>query len=1277
VVIVLGIAVPILGTLVLDQALSGWSRSSLPFHSTLEVAGAALGLVLAVLILFSRQGAFTSRRMWIACALISMAVLDIFHSGVPAGTAFVWFHSLAVLAGGVFFALVWFPEREVPPGTGRATAAAVLLGTLLVGFLSLMSPGSLPAMTAAGEFTAAAQAINLVGGGLTILAALGFGVRYARQRSREDFLFLLLCLLFGVSGVIFYMSAVWEAGWWFWHLLRFAAYLFAFYLALLSYRRSEEEMARAHGELDVLFHTAVDGKRLVDRDFNQLRVNDTLASMSGVSREAAAGMKCHEVLSGPLCHTEDCPVRQLESGARESIQREVTKKGKNGSEVSCILKATRLSAPDGSFLGVIESFWDITDRKAAEAELAQQGEIKSGQAELAEVMRGDLQADALCRNVITYLCKRLDAQTGLFYLADEDRTLRLTASYAHKRRKHLATEYRPGEGLVGQAALEKQAIVLTEVPQDYIAIESGLGEARPRNIYVKPILHDGDVKAVIELGTLRQFNGAQSQFLDLVGDSIAVAIESGQSRTRLARSLEESQQLSEELQAQQEELRTTNEELEEQTRRLKDSEERLRTQQEELQVTNEELEEKNELLQRQKRDVEHARREISDKAEELAMASKYKSEFLANMSHELRTPLNSLLLLARSLAENKGGNLTPEQVESAGVIYDSGNDLLSLINDILDLSKIEAGRMSLRLDRVLVSRLAATLRSGFQHVAEDRGLAFTVDVDPGAPDHITSDQQRVEQVIKNLVSNAIKFTDRGAVKVRFDRPPDDVNKKAALRVVVEDTGIGIAPEQQKLIFEAFQQADGGTTRRYGGTGLGLSIARELVGILGGEIRLESAPGAGSTFTLLFPEEAPGGRPAAAEPARAPIATPGPPSVIEDDREQLEEGDRAVLLVEDDPRFAAILARQCRERGLKVLAAGTGEAGLDLARRFKPRGVLLDLKLPGMDGWRVLELLKEDPDTRHIPVHIVSVDEPTARALQKGAVGQLQKPLSPEQIAEALTRLEETASRPRRVLLVEDSEETRRGIVELIGDDGVTVDEAKGGAEALAALRSSRYDCMILDLGLRDIDGEELLRRIEDDAEIEAPPVIVYTARDLSWEEDLDLRSHSDSIIVKGVRSDERLLDEVSLFLHRVVAEMPERKRQLITSLHDTNALFRDKTALLVDDDMRTLFALTKILADRGMRVLKAENGEKALGVLERERVDVVLMDIMMPILDGFETMKRIRSRERLRKLPIIALTAKAMKGDQKRCMEAGASDYLPKPVDQDRLLSMLRVWLYR
>ncbi len=978
-------------------------------------------------------------------------------------------------------------------------------------------------------------------------------------------------------------------------------------------------------------------------------------------------------------------------------------------------------------IGVLnESFREaVKSMRAARSEQERRNWQKTGLSELDDRMRGEQAPDVLCRNIVTFIAKYLQVRVGAFYLDNGDGVFNLKASYAYKTRKNLSNEFKTGEGLIGQAALEKQSILLTNVPDDYIAISSGLGEKPPKNILVIPLVFNELTLGVIELGTFEAFSEDQRNFLEENAERISIALNSAFARQQLQKTLEVSQRQAEELQAQQEELRTSNEEMEEQTRLLKESEERLKTQQEELQVTNEELEEKNEMLERQKREVEEANRVVEEKAAELATASKYKSEFLATMSHELRSPLNSLLLLAQSLAQNKDGNLTDDQIESAGVIYGSGTDLLNLINEILDLSKIEAGRMELQLGTVQVSDLADGVRVFFGHVAEEKGLKLEVAVSGDAPTEIKSDRKRVEQVIRNLVSNALKFTEEGSVTVTFElgaRPPAHRGLPSGLEALragsgpggsaergrgdesprsiemlcisVADTGIGIAAEKHKIVFEAFQQADGGTARKYGGTGLGLSISRGLTNLLGGEIQVQSQEGKGSVFTLYLPikvEETRSSELGALKRGREDSSVFRAPhsaferselrtlSSIADDRENLEEGDKVILIIEDDSRFAKVLYDKCHERGFKCLAAPAGEAGLELARKHLPDGIMLDIRLPGMDGWAVLGTLKDDIRTRHIPVHVVSVEEVTTESLRRGAIGHATKPISREELEHAFRKIEATAhEKKKRVLLVEDDDRIRLSVKQLIGDRDVRVDEAATGEQAIKALRATRYGCLILDLGLPDMSGGELLKRVEAEG-IELPPVIIHTARELTEQEEMELSERAESIVIKDVRSQERLLDEVSLFLHRVVSRMPGRKKQMIQNLHETDVLLKDKKVLVVDDDMRTTFALSRLLSERGMKALKAGNGEQALQVLEREPdVDLILMDIMMPVMDGYEAIQRIRSAERgTRKVPIIVLTAKAMPEDRQKCIEAGANDYLPKPVDQERLISMMRVWLYR
>ncbi len=914
--------------------------------------------------------------------------------------------------------------------------------------------------------------------------------------------------------------------------------------------------------------------------------------------------------------------------------------------------------------------------------------LKSGLARLGESLRGDPGLDNLAAKAINEIATSLDAQVGVLYIARDDGTLALRGSYAYSRRKNLSSEFRPGEGLVGQAALEKQQILVRNVPEDYVRVTSGLGEAVPHFICVTPFLFENRVKGVVEIGLLGEPRPEHLEYLNQAMVQLAIAVESAQAQQLQARLLEESQRLTEELQVQQEELRTANEELEEQSQRLRESEARLKVQQEELEVSNKELEEKNGLLERQKREVEQARRAIAVKADELALASKYKSEFLSNMSHELRTPLNSLLLLAQSLEQNRDGNLSADQVESARVIHSSGSDLLSLINEILDLSKIEAGRMELQLGSVRPEELAEGLRASFAHMAQDKGLALEVTVDADVPAQLSGDGKRIEQVLRNLMSNALKFTESGWVRVHFSRPDAEtdlsrsgLDPAASLAIAVSDSGIGIQADKHRLIFEAFQQADGGTSRRFGGTGLGLTISRELTSLMGGEIRLHSVPGHGATFTLYLPlAVVPGTRP---PPVRVPapmtaprVATESQPPFLADDRDALAAGDQVILVIEDDPRFAAILMDKCHDKGFKCIAAASGEAGLELAARHQPHAVILDIRLPGMDGMAVLSILKEDIRTRHIPVHMVSVETHSTESLRRGAVGHAVKPIDQERLEGVFRRLEQTSARPRRVLVVEDDATVRARTVAQIADTDVCVDEAASGAAALAALRCEHYDCVVLDLSLPDMEGGALLQTLAGDG-VDLPPVIIHTARDLTSGEERELREHAESIVIKDARSPERLLDEVSLFLHRVVHQMPEPKRRIISDLHDGDALLRGKKVLVVDDDMRTTFALSRLLTERGIEVLKAENGERALRLLdEQPGVDLVLMDIMMPVLDGYQTMQQLRAQERFRRLPIIALTAKAMQEDRLKCIEAGASDYLSKPIDTARLFSMMRVWLY-
>jgi CheY-like chemotaxis protein/signal transduction histidine kinase len=826
--------------------------------------------------------------------------------------------------------------------------------------------------------------------------------------------------------------------------------------------------------------------------------------------------------------------------------------------------------------------------------------------------------------------------------------------------------------------------------------------------------------AVVEIASFSRFTTVQQAFLEQLSESIGVVLNTIIANMRTEELLEQSQTLtqelqaqSEELQAQQEELQQTNKELEEQAASLKASEELLQTQQEELQQTNEELEEKAQLLEEQNRRIEIKNREIElaraaleEKAEQLALSSRYKSEFLANMSHELRTPLNSLLILAKLLSENPDDNLTEKQIEFAQTIYSAGSDLLDLINDILDLSKVEAGRMDINLGDVRIGDIREYVERSFRPVADDKGLEFAIEVHgANVPPTIQTDEQRLQQVLKNLLSNAFKFTDSGSVKLRVEVAEDRQFASEALARAhtviafsVVDTGIGIADDKLRLIFEAFQQADGTTSRRYGGTGLGLSISREIARLLGGEIHVESAVGRGSTFTLFLPasfqaheqailtgprEEVPlfvregDGVSLRERPALDPSVLL--PPEVKDDRDEIQEGDRVVLIIEDDAELAKTELEVARDRGFKGIVALRGDSGLALAHEYKPDAIILDMKLPVMDGWTVLDNLKHHPETRHIPVHIVSGADGRQNALKAGAVAFLEKPISREGLSEAFGEIETFIARDvKNLLVVEDDEQQRQALVELIGGgEDVQVTAVGSSEEALEALERTRFDCMVLDLKLPEMGGFELLERLKADARFSAIPVIVYTGKELTRREETKLKKFSDAIVVKDASSPERLLDETSLFLHRVERKLPQEKRRMLEQLHSADDVFRGKKILIVDDDVRNVFALTSVLEASGMDVLYAENGRDGIDTLrEHPEVDLVLMDIMMPEMDGYETIRAIRDDEQFRQLPIISLTAKAMKGDREKSIAVGASDYITKPVDTDQLLSLMRVWLY-
>jgi len=927
---------------------------------------------------------------------------------------------------------------------------------------------------------------------------------------------------------------------------------------------------------------------------------------------------------------------------------------------------------------MIDNLRGTTDRNQ------EQDWLKTNLAKFTRMLQGQRDLVTVGRMLLSELAPLVDAQHGTIYQMERSdpseafdpldaKAVRLLAGYA--QREDQPVRIALGVGLVGQAAAEKQRILLNDVPPDYTTIQSSLGSAAPTSVIVLPVLFEGETMAVIELAALRPFTSTHLQFLDQLTQSIGVVLNTIEATMRTENLLQQSQQLTTELQTRQIELQQTNQELASKAKQLA---------------------EQNEEVERKNKEVEQARRALEEKAAELALTSKYKSEFLANMSHELRTPLNSILILGQQLAENVAGNLSAKQIDFAKNIHSAGTDLLTLINDILDLSKIESGTVTVEPEEITFFNLRDTVHRTFHHVAETKGLGFNLDINLALPRSFVSDPKRLQQILKNLLSNAFKFTAQGSVAMSIRQvtsgwnPDHPVlgNASSVIAFIVTDTGIGIAPEKQKLIFEAFQQADAGTSRKYGGTGLGLAISRELASLLGGEIRLRSQPGTGSTFTLYLPlaYTGPTQRQLAASgsEAHAPRAMPvlsiaKAEEIVADDRGEIHEGDTVLLIIEDDPHYARILLGIARAKGFKAVVANRGQQALSLAREYLPTAICLDVFLPDMLGWTVLNNLKLDPQTRHIPVQMLSVEEERQHGLAHGAFAYLVKPATTGELESAFDKLK-TYIEPhtKRLLVIEDNGGERDSIVELLSHDDIEIVAVGTGREALGALRERRYDCCVVDLRLPDMSGFELLDKLRAEPELEEIPIVVFTGKELSQAEEAQLRAVAKSVVLKDVQSPERLLDETALFLHRVVSDLPEGKRNMIERLHGSAEVLRGRRVLVVDDDARNIFALTTILENQGMDVVSATNGRQAIEIIQATPdLSVVLMDIMMPAMDGYETMHEIRNDSRFRTLPILALTAKAMKGDREKCLQAGASDYIAKPVNTDQLLSLLRVWLYR
>jgi CheY-like chemotaxis protein/putative methionine-R-sulfoxide reductase with GAF domain len=899
--------------------------------------------------------------------------------------------------------------------------------------------------------------------------------------------------------------------------------------------------------------------------------------------------------------------------------------------------------------------------------------LKSGQNKLNSLMRGEQGLGEMGNKVLAYLAEHLKAGVGALYLYDEQGDeLCLSATYAYTPRKNMGKCFRLGEGLVGQAAREQKIISLPDVPFDYLPITSALGESVPRVVTVVPLVHGTRLIGVLEIGSFREFADIEREFVEVAREAIAIGLDTTLARQRTAELLEETQQQAEELRVQQEELQQSNEELEERAHMLEQQREKIR-------ITNQEIAEANEKLRQ--------------KAADLNRVSDYKSEFLANMSHELRTPLNSLMILSNLLAQNKEENLSAKQVEFANTIYSAGRDLLNLINDILDISKVEAGQMQIHYTETSVRGLCDNLRDLFAPVAEQKGLDLRMEIAAEGAPVFQGDEQRVQQILKNLMSNALKFTAEGEVTIRVTTRQvgqDNPLPVPAIAFSVCDTGIGVPEDKRELIFQAFHQADGSISRKYGGTGLGLSISLQLARAMHGDIRMTSEEGRGSVFTLYLPlAETAAQTEKAVHPrivASGDIVVPSArveaayfEAPLPDDRGRLTAGDKSILVIEDDLEFAKILQDMIGKRGFPVVVASTGESGVALADRYAPSAIILDVSLPHVDGWRVMRSLKDNPRTRHIPVHFITCMEDRQKALSMGAIGFVTKPVSVEQLNNVFQAIENSIDKSvKRLLIVEDNTAEARSMVALLEAEQVEITVVASGKEVLQLLSSGTFDCMVLDLNQSDMSGFELLERLEGMGGLGQVPIVVHSGRELAHEDERRLRRYAESIIIKGTRSPERLLNEVTLFLHLVESNMQPEKQRMIRTALDKEAMLDGRKVLLVDDDMRNVFSLSSVLAEKNMHVIEAENGAEALARLdEHPDVAIVLMDIMMPEMDGYTAMREIRSDSRFGDLPIIAMTAKALRGDHEKCIEAGASDYIAKPVEVEKLFSLLRVWTFQ
>jgi len=927
----------------------------------------------------------------------------------------------------------------------------------------------------------------------------------------------------------------------------------------------------------------------------------------------------------------------------------------------------------------------VTDRNS---QVESQNWLKTQVVKINKLSQETQEKQQLAQVIINEVSHILKAGYGAFYLVEQDtgkgeESYSLQASYAYTERKNISNSFTLGQGLIGQCALEQQVIILTNVPEDYIQISSGLGEQKPKNIIVLPITFENKCMGVLEVASFTRFTEHEVEFLKQSMSNLGIAISSLLSRKKIENLLQQSQSQTEELQSQSEELRSANEELKEKAKALN-------IQSKELQLANKDLENKSETLETKQKDIEIKNEEIELKAQELAIASKYKSEFLANMSHELRTPLNSLLLLAKGLSNNRKGNLDPVQVEDAQVIYEGGNNLLSLINDIMDLSKVEAGKLSIHNENISLKVVKRNLLKMFEPIAMDRGLEFNIIVTNEIGESFISDGLRLEQILRNLLSNAMKFTPQGKVELSIDKPNADIifahselTHETSISFSVSDSGIGIPLDKQQAIFEAFQQEDGTTSRKYGGTGLGLTIARELTRLLGGEIQLKSELGNGSSFTLYLPlncvenenrEKQGEFSSSTTHVAKEASGTKQESVFIDDDRRNIHESDNVLLVIDDDQSFAKILRDLAQSKGYKCIVAGDGRTGIYLAKEYQPKGIILDITLPDIDGYKVLEQLKFSLKTRHIPVEIISGhSDAKQKTLQQGAIGFLSKPVEEQQLIEALSHITQLVNKNiSDILIIDDDDANQKATAQLLQSKNIHIKCVGTGSLGCEEIQTQKYDCIILDLGLPDMSGFEVLEKINESDIKNLPPIIIYTGRDISEQEQKQLDNYSSSIVIKGVGSAERLIDDVSLFLHHI------NESEAVNLLHDEDELIKGRKVLLVDDDMRNSYALSKSLFEVGVDVEMATNGKEAIEILELDNTfELVLMDTMMPVMDGNEATKIIRKMQNYQNIPIIALTAKTMPEDREKCLKSGASEYVTKPVDFDDLMSIMRIWLFQ